>query len=231
MSIKSKIKSECPLLYQLYKILTDIKDAQKIKSAENKFYSLADWQIRQLDSELYFKAQGKVLDWNHLLTYTEKMQWAKLYDKDPRKVILSDKYAVRAWVSETIGEEYLIPDVYKRQQKMRARVIAYYLPQYHPIPENDKFWGKGFTEWTNVAKAKPLFKGHYQPQIPADLGFYDLRLPEIRKAQAELAKEAGIEGFCYWHYWFGNGKKVLDMPFQEVLKSGEPDLDVYKRQF
>ena len=106
---------------------------------------------------------------------------------------------------------------------MKARVIAYYLPQYHPIPENDKFWGKGFTEWTNVAKAKPLFKGHYQPQIPADLGFYDLRLPEIRKAQAELAKAAGIEGFCYWHYWFGNGKKVLDMPFNEVLKSGEPD--------
>ncbi len=106
---------------------------------------------------------------------------------------------------------------------MRARVIAYYLPQFHPIPENDKFWGKGFTEWTNVAKAKPLFKGHYQPQIPADLGFYDLRLPEVRRAQAELAKEAGIEGFCYWHYWFGNGKKVLDMPFNEVLKSGEPD--------
>lgn len=106
---------------------------------------------------------------------------------------------------------------------MRARVIAYYLPQYHPVPENDKFWGKGFTEWTNVAKAKPLFKGHYQPQIPADLGFYDLRLPEVRKAQAELAQKAGVEGFCYWHYWFGNGKKALDMPFHEVLKSGEPD--------
>lgn len=106
---------------------------------------------------------------------------------------------------------------------MRARVIAYYLPQYHPVPENDKFWGKGFTEWTNVAKAKPLFKGHYQPQIPADLGFYDLRLPEVREAQAELAKEAGIEGFCYWHYWFGKGKKVLDMPFNEVLNSGNPD--------
>ncbi len=106
---------------------------------------------------------------------------------------------------------------------MRARVIAYYLPQYHPVPENDKFWGTGFTEWTNVAKAKPLFRGHYQPQVPADLGFYDLRLPQVRKAQAELAKEAGIEGFCYWHYWFGNGKKVLDMPFREVLNSGEPD--------
>lgn len=106
---------------------------------------------------------------------------------------------------------------------MRARVITYYLPQYHPVPENDKFWGKGFTEWTNVAKAKPLFRGHYQPQIPADLGFYDLRLSEVREAQADLAREAGIEGFCYWHYWFGNGKKVLDMPFNEVLKSGRPD--------
>jgi len=106
---------------------------------------------------------------------------------------------------------------------MKARVIAYYLPQYHPIPENDKYWGKGFTEWTNVAKAKPLFRGHYQPNIPADLGFYDLRLPEVRMQQAELAKEAGIEGFCYWHYWFGNGKKVLDMPFNEVLRTGNPD--------
>ena len=105
----------------------------------------------------------------------------------------------------------------------KARVIALYLPQYHPVAENDKYWGKGFTEWTNVAKAKPLFKGHDQPRIPADLGFYDLRLPQVRKEQAELAKEAGIEGFCYWHYWFGNGKEVLQMPFDEVVKSGEPD--------
>ena len=105
----------------------------------------------------------------------------------------------------------------------KARVIAFYLPQFHPIPENDKFWGKGFTEWTNVGKAKPLFKGHYQPRVPADLGYYDLRMPEIREAQAEMAKEYGIEGFMYWHYWFGNGKTVLERPFQEVLKSGKPD--------
>ena len=106
---------------------------------------------------------------------------------------------------------------------MKARVIAYYLPQFHPIPENDRFWGKGFTEWTNVAKAKPLFRKHYQPRVPADLGFYDLRMPEVREQQAELAREAGVEGFCYWHYWFGNGRKLLERPFEEVLESGKPD--------
>ena len=109
------------------------------------------------------------------------------------------------------------------KHQLKARVIAFYLPQFHPIPENDKWWGKGFTEWTNVAKAKPLFRGHYQPRIPADLGFYDLRLPEVREQQAEMAREAGIEGFCYWHYWFGNGKMLLEKPFQEVLKTGKPD--------
>ena len=106
---------------------------------------------------------------------------------------------------------------------LKARVIAYYLPQYHPIPENDEWWGKGFTEWTKVAKARPLFRGHYQPHIPADLGFYDLRMPEVRAAQARLAREAGIEGFCYWHYWFGGGKRLLERPFQEVVASGQPD--------
>ncbi|WP_321416296.1 glycoside hydrolase family 99-like domain-containing protein [uncultured Desulfobacter sp.] len=105
----------------------------------------------------------------------------------------------------------------------RARVIAFYLPQYHPIPENDKWWGKGFTEWTNVGKAKPLFRGHYQPRVPADLGYYDLRLPDVREAQAQMAREAGIEGFMYWHYWFGNGKQLMSDIFDEVLESGKPD--------
>jgi lipopolysaccharide biosynthesis protein len=107
--------------------------------------------------------------------------------------------------------------------RLKARVIAYYLPQYHPIPENNEWWGPGFTEWTNVAKAKPLFPGHNQPNIPADLGFYDLRNSETRELQAALAKEAGIEGFCYWHYWFGNGRQLLERPFDEVVKSGKPD--------
>jgi len=104
----------------------------------------------------------------------------------------------------------------------KIRPIVIYLPQYHPIPENDEWWGKGFTEWTNVTKAKPLFKGHYQPHLPTDLGFYDLRLSEVREEQAKMAKEYGIYGFCYYHYWF-NGKCMLERPFQEVFESGKPD--------
>ena len=109
------------------------------------------------------------------------------------------------------------------KKNKNARVIAFYLPQFHPILENNKWWGVGFTEWTNVGKAKPLFKGHYQPRVPADLGYYDLRMSEVREAQAEMARNAGIEGFCYWHYWFGNGKQLLERPFNEVLESKSPD--------
>lgn len=107
--------------------------------------------------------------------------------------------------------------------KINLKTIAIYLPQYHPIPENDEWWGTGFTEWTNVTKAKPLFKGHYQPQLPADLGFYDLRLEESRIAQEKLAKENGIFGFCYYHYWF-NGKRILQEPLDRKLKNPNEDL-------
>ena len=104
----------------------------------------------------------------------------------------------------------------------KPRLIAFYLPQFYPTKENDEWWQPGFTEWTNVGRAKPLFPGHYQPRIPADLGYYDLRVPETREKQAELAKEAGIEGFCYWHYWFA-GRQLLDRVFREVVESGKPD--------
>lgn len=104
----------------------------------------------------------------------------------------------------------------------KPRLIAFYLPQFYPTKENDEWWQKGFTEWTNVGNAKPLFRGHYQPRVPADLGYYDLRVPEVREEQAQLAREAGIEGFCYWHYWFA-GRRLLDRVFREVVESGKPD--------
>ena len=104
----------------------------------------------------------------------------------------------------------------------KVRAIAFYLPQFYPTPENDEWWEPGFTEWTNVARSRPLFRGHNQPRIPGELGFYDLRLPETREKQAQLALEAGIEGFCYWHYWFA-GRRLLDRVFDEVVESGKPD--------
>ncbi|KYH43110.1 hypothetical protein AZH51_06310 [Branchiibius sp. NY16-3462-2] len=105
-----------------------------------------------------------------------------------------------------------------------VRPVAFYLPQFHPVPENDRFWGAGFTEWTNTARARPLFPGHRQPHLPADLGFYDLRSPAAREAQSDLAQQYGVSAFAYWHYWFGRGRRILERPFAEVLSSGSPQV-------
>lgn len=105
----------------------------------------------------------------------------------------------------------------------KVRIIAFYLPQYYPTETNDKNYGVGFTEWTNVRKAVPLFKGHYQPKVPSELGYYDLRDAEVKEKQALLAQEAGIEGFCYYHYWFGGGRIELDLPLTQILQTKRPN--------
>jgi lipopolysaccharide biosynthesis protein len=105
----------------------------------------------------------------------------------------------------------------------RVKLVAFYLPQFHPIPLNDRAWGRGFTEWNQITKARPLYRGHRQPRLPLDMGFYDLRVPETRAAQAHLAQRFGIHGFCYYYYWF-DGQRLLERPLEDVITSGEPDM-------
>ena len=107
---------------------------------------------------------------------------------------------------------------------MNCKVLALYLPQFHQIPENDEWWGEGFTEWTNVKKSKSLYPGHYQPRIPLNKNYYNLLDNDVMRKQAKMAKKHGIDGFCFYHYWF-NGKKLLEKPVEMLLRDKECELE------